>query len=190
MLIGISGKIGAGKDTVAELIIDHSAKACQVRRFADRLKQTVSALTHTSLDDNYDREGKQRVPPGFTFTLGELQQKVGMALRQHVDPNVWITTTLHDVGQQDYKHIIVADVRFVNEAEAIRALGGLLIRVNGDPTGCRQRDTRNLDHPSETELDDWSHFDWVVDNDGTLEELEHKVRALLSSLGAENFVAQ
>jgi hypothetical protein len=180
MLIGISGKIGSGKDTVADLIAavqDRHGKPIEweIRRFADRLKCTVATLTQTSVAQNYSREGKQFQPPGFHDSLGTLQQKVGMAIREHVDPNVWINIALHGAGEK--KNIIVADVRFQNEAEAIRRLGGMLIRVNGDPQNCRSSDSRALEHASETELDAWSDFDWVVENNGTLEELSKKVQA-------------
>jgi hypothetical protein len=179
MLIGISGKIGSGKDTVAYLIVQHAlrhdnTRKWEIRKFADRLKETVSTLTNTPTVDSYSRLGKQTIPAGFSDSLGVLQQKVGMALREHIDPNVWINIALHDVK---HRNVIVADVRFRNEAEAIRQLGGLVIRVNGDPTDCRPDDSRDLNHPSETDLDNWPNFDHVItNNNNNLEELSKIVQ--------------
>lgn len=201
MLIGISGKIGSGKDTVAELIVHHfkgldsTTYTCSevtrpwdVRRFAARLKETVAMLTHTSIANNYTREGKQKVPAGFSYTLGELQQKVGTALREHISDNVWITTTLSDFFDSNTNNVktrpnvIVTDVRYHNEAEAILNLGGILIRVNGDPTGCRKYDKRDMEHPSETQLDDFAGFTWVIENDSTIESLTKKVKAVVDQI--------
>jgi len=179
MLIGISGKIGSGKDTVAGLIVHYSAEDWEIRGFADRLKLTVAALTNTTVEENYSRKGKQFQPPGFSHSLGVLQQKVGMALREHIDPNIWMNIALENTTN---KFVIVADVRFQNEAEAIRNRGGMVIRVNGDPTHCRENDSRSHQHPSETELDHWPHFDWVIENSGTLEELSQHVQSWITRI--------
>jgi hypothetical protein len=40
-----------------------------------------------------------------------------------------------------------------------------LIRLNGDPSGERARSTRNLEHPSETALDNYPHFDVIIDTE-------------------------
>ena len=66
----------------------------------------------------------------------------------------------------------ITDVRYPNEAEMVLARGGKLVRID------RPGVTR-LDHPSECALDDWSDWDHVIENDGTLGEFEDKVRALL-----------
>lgn len=97
MIIGISGKMGSGKDTVAKYLYVKFQMLKRLEnggvivcRFAERLKRVTSILTQTSYDDQLSRQGKQKVPPGFTESLGTLQQKVGMALREHIHPDVWI----------------------------------------------------------------------------------------------------
>lgn len=51
---------------------------CDVFFFAERIKRVVAtSLTGTSLETNLSREGKRSTPPGFTKTLGELQQIIG-----------------------------------------------------------------------------------------------------------------
>lgn len=183
LLVGISGKLGAGKDTVKDLIIELDGREWTTLRFADRLKAVVSSLTATRLEDNYTREGKQLKPAGFDQSLGTLQQLVGMALRTHVDPDVWVKVTLAEVisameGDGDRRYV-VSDVRFKNEARYIQELGGILIRVNGDPAGVRAQDGRDLNHVSETDLDDYGAFDVVIENTGTLEELSELVKQVV-----------
>ena len=57
MIIALSGKLGSGKDTVAEIIQDLQPDTWNIHRFAHRLKSVVSVLTNTAIKDNYSREG-------------------------------------------------------------------------------------------------------------------------------------
>ena len=52
--------------------------------------------------------------------------------------------------------MLVPDVRFANEADPIRARGGLMLRIEGDPLNQRGDGTRDDNHPSETAMDDLS----------------------------------
>ena len=58
------------------------------------------------------------------------------------------------------------------------------MRIEGDPTVARleNRDKRDLNHISETDLDNYQHFDYILYNDGSLQELSQKVEAMLSQL--------
>src|SRR5690606_22344493 len=131
---------------------------------------------------------KQLIPPGFDDSLGALQQKVGMAIREYVHPDVWVRAACGDLesaARGTSKWVIFVGVRFLNEANAIRRLGGCLIRVNGDPTRVRNAtggDRRNLDHVSETALDSYEHYDYVIDNTGTMDELRERVRSVMDDI--------
>ncbi len=72
---------------------------------------------------------------------------------------------------------LVTDVRFENEAEAIKERGGILLRIN-----------RNVDtgtHPSETSLDDYK-FDYTISNKGSMEDLVTSVRAFCEAFDLIN----
>ena len=79
---------------------------------------------------------------------------------------------------------IITDVRFPNEAKAIKDRGGVVIRVNrplerlGNSKLPKLRHTSITQHPSETALDDYDDFDYVIENDGTVQDLIDKVMAL------------
>lgn len=91
--------------------------------------------------------------------------------------------------EYDFPNWIITDVRFPNEAQAIKDKGGIVIRVNRfkiitktlpDGTECSFIPNPLFDgeeHPSETALDDYE-FDHVIDNNGSLEELIEKVKQL------------
>jgi hypothetical protein len=192
LFIGISGKLGSGKDTAAEYIrlrFDHGRKVV-ICRFADRLKQMTAVLTSTPVDIQYTREGKQVVPPGFADSLGTLQQKLGMAMREYIHRDVWVHATLSPyLSGPDPSGaavaVIVPDVRFQNEAQFIKEHGGILLRIEGDPTGVRRSDSanadaRDLNHISETDLDAYQGFDAVIYNDGSLEQLHERLDEVMA----------
>lgn len=82
-----------------------------------------------------------------------------------------------------YPSWCITDVRFPNEAKAIKDRGGLLIRVNRlnstPQDGHIFVPNKDRTHPSETSLDNYEEFDYVIKNEGTIEELIEKVREIL-----------
>ena len=87
---------------------------------------------------------------------------------------------------------IITDVRFEDERKAITDREGVVIRVNR-PCECTKHkhpmddtvvscDCGLPEHISETALDDCQKFDYIIENDGTLEDLFNKVKAIWKSL--------
>ena len=84
--------------------------------------------------------------------------------------------------EYDYPNWIITDVRFPNEAQAIKDRGGIVIRVNREESvlykGVKHvKGLKSINHPSETSLDNYD-FDHVIDNNGTIDELIGKVKQL------------
>lgn len=80
-----------------------------------------------------------------------------------------------------YPNWIITDTRFPNEAQAIKDRGGIIIRVNRTVVHPELGEGKvTYIHPSETALDNWE-FDYVIENNGTLEELIEKVRVIWES---------
>lgn len=156
--------MGAGKDTAA----DHLQKIYPFLKrasFALRVKEVVATLTGTRLEDNMSREGKASWAPGFDVTLGRMQQLVGEGLRQVVCEDVWIRSVLGSTSES----IVITDVRYPNEVEAILRAGGMVLRIKRD-TSALELDGRDPNHPSETALDDFpdSGYTAVIHNDGPI----------------------
>ena len=83
-------------------------------------------------------------------------------------------------GLASLPRFVIPDVRFRNEAEAVKAAVGFLLRVVRPGAGLGGAAG---EHASETELADGdSLFDARIVNDGTLEEFEGRVAALGSML--------
>jgi len=235
-IIGVSGKIGSGKDTVGKIIqvlthiqnsensfnkvfLESELDVCiknnfsndiytknstwQIKKFAGKLKQIVSLLTGIPVEDLEKQEVKDRVlgkewqviPYENTFytkrTVRWLLQKLGTdAMRDVIHPNIWVNALFADYKDEwggmntytntgKYPNWIITDVRFPNEADAILERGGIMLRVNrGKINPCSAHDQ----HISETALDNYSKFNFIIDNNGTIEELVPKIKDVLQKI--------
>jgi hypothetical protein len=135
ILIGLTGKAGSGKDLVARLV-DEEFVGWHVHRiaFADRLKLVCATMMNEEPLLYYDRVTKelpvQTLGGGIPPTRRQILQVVGVTMRKIVSPDVWVAPTLHPIKLADDMTIfVVTDVRFPNEARAISALGGAIVRV-------------------------------------------------------------
>lgn len=167
MLVGLSGKIGSGKTTLADLLIAAAGGDGVCCNFADALKREVANEFGVPLGRCYAQEEKNRaISDTIPLTIGEALQNVGAQRRAEV-PSYWLDRLGESVAELDARLVIVGDVRHTNEAEWVRERGGLLVRLNGDPGGVRAASKRDLQHRSETELDAYQHFDVTFDTNNT-----------------------
>ena len=150
--------------------------------FADKLKECASIILGESRDVFEVESGKNsktrlRIMDhnGDTITNRKFLQLFGTEVGRAIDPDLWVKSLLYDYREAVLSaegswspDWIITDVRFPNEAKAIKAEGGILIRVN--------RDTGAVDeHPSETALDNYEDFDITISNNGSLKDLVDKV---------------
>jgi hypothetical protein len=117
-------------------------------------------------------------------TVGRVLQLLGTHMRQ-IDDAIWVNAVADFVDERADANqkviVIVPDCRFPNEANWVKQeMGGLVVRLNGDPGQVAKNSTRDLKHISETALDDYDGFDLVLDTDCTcVEECAARVLALL-----------
>lgn len=177
MLLGIGFVMRTGKDTAATAL----CRDLGFRRvgFADRLKDLAlaadplitSATRTVNVSIGHGRlawlvkglgweAAKDDVPEVRLFL-----QRLGVGARQVFGDDFWVEAAFQGIRPED--HIVFPDVRFPNEAEAIRSRGGKVIRI--DRPGHRAGG-----HESETALCDYE-FDALVPNTGSVQELEQYV---------------
>ena len=178
LVIGISGKIGSGKDTIAREIMK-SFPSYKFRRisFGYNVKKIVSILTGIDMRTILSRKAKAMYLDDWNMTLGELFQQVGTnALRDILNKDTWILSLFNNI--KNGENIIITDVRFLNEAESIINRGGYLLRINGDPNKIRQTETRNINHKSETELDNYEKFDISYENNPPIDNIKKLMKQI------------
>jgi hypothetical protein len=167
-LVGLNGYAQSGKDTVAEFLVSDFG----YRRiaFADRIKDFVSAV-FPDIADQVDKVGWDAAKEQMEVRLA--LQTVGRAARAHIRPDVWILSVLGDISSDDADRVVVSDVRFINEADALVTRGGVMLRVERPGVGPVN------DDESETGLDRYTDFFSVINNDHDLPHLHHQVRETL-----------
>lgn len=167
-LIGFAGYAKSGKNLAADLIREKDY-SWEIVSFAGRLKQISSLLT--GLDVRIFENKKDLYLHGWGMTIREFLQKLGTdAIRNHFHEDTWVNALLADYHQSD--KWLITDVRFPNEANAIKQYGGKVIRINRDGIEPARG------HSSETALDEYQ-FDYVIDNNSTVEELKQKLWSIL-----------
>lgn len=176
MLIGLSGYARSGKDTVGAILTERFGYAR--RSFADAVRAGALAIDPVVCSG---RDGLMRLS-SLVGDLGwetaknlpevrRLLQRIGTDFgRSLLGENVWVDAAFQGVSPG--QRIVFTDCRFPNEASAVRASGGLMVRVE------RPGVVSVNSHVSERALDDWT-FDEVIENDGSIDKLERIVCELV-----------
>ena len=197
-LIGISGKISSGKDLAGKILNDLSGDIFENKKFADKLKDMVCLLIGCTREQLEDREFKEKelgeewrqyfnddydlvCEKESTFssllTPRKLLQLLGTeAGRQVIHNNIWVNALFadYDTSSNYDSNWIITDVRFPNECQAIKDRGGIVIKIN--------RDSDVVDnHSSETALDNYDGFDFVVDNNGSIDDLTNNLIKIINN---------
>jgi hypothetical protein len=194
MIISITGKISSGKDTIADIIMQYTPyHDWEIKKFAGKLKVIAEILSGVPKINFEDQEfKKQDMGPAWGMTYRDLLQKLGTeAMRNGLHENVWVNALFSDYNREwvsigdntasedafldkIYPNWIITDTRFPNELEAAKALNGITIKVIRD-----SGNTIGTTHASETALDDYTEWDYIVDNNGSFEELKTQVFSIL-----------
>ncbi|MBU6389791.1 hypothetical protein KGQ71_04750 [Patescibacteria group bacterium] len=172
LIIGISGKPHAGKDTVASMIEKEFPGIYRINFSAAITKEyDANHGTRTSVDE----QEKDRHRAG----ISDLAHK-----RRLEDPEYWVKRTL-----VDDRPLLVAGVRAVAEADAVKRTDGFLVRVVVSEATLRQRMgqhyDRDINHVVENHLNDYTDWDYIIHNDGTLEDLEEAVKKVAKQIKNE-----
>lgn len=169
MIIGLSGYAQTGKDTVAQHLVEHYGY--KRIAFADPIREALLKLNPhiTDVPELPHANLSQLIPMGWEFlkqtspqVRGLLQRFGTEVAREMWGQNFWVDLAMAKADATD--NVIITDVRFPNEYDAIKHAGGEVWRV--EKLGVSAVNN----HPSETALDGYS-FDKVITNLGSKDDL-------------------
>ncbi len=164
----LSGKAKSGKNLIADIIEKYySDKKCIQLSYAYYLKQYVKKIT------NWDgsEENKPR----------DLLQSLGIDLLKKIDQNLLIRRVIEDIKVYSYFYdvIIVTDARLIEEIEEPKKIFNCItIRINKDSNNLTEEQRK---HITETNLDDYQNFDYVVENKD-IEDLKKQIINILKEV--------
>tara|TARA_Y100001978_G_C23650049_1_gene412921 strand:- start:747 stop:1301 length:555 start_codon:yes stop_codon:yes gene_type:complete len=137
-------------DTLKELCIDVLGLTYEQCYGTDEEKNST---TNINLSDAVFDTMRNR-----KMTAREVMQYVGTDFFRRIYPNVWVDSTIRKIKKDKSFLSVVVDCRFPNEIEGIRQAGGKVVRLTRNIFGDEDL------HPSETALDKYDEFDYVIDN--------------------------
>jgi len=206
MIVGLVGFIGAGKGTVADLLVKRHN--FYKESFANSVKDSCAAVfgwdrTLLEGDTPESRAWREQSDQWWSKKLGrEFSPRLALQLmgteagRDVFHPDLWVHTVLRRCELEPERNYVIADVRFPNEINAIKNSGGSVIRVRrgDDPEwfnlarDCNSRNKLELMHNAypDVHYSEWAwigtHYDIVMDNNCDLNELTLRVDKIVDSL--------
>lgn len=169
MLIGICGAKRSGKTTLGNALSD--ALDMPHTSFAEPMRSFVAAILGIDLDE-LERVKDEPVEWLDGVTPRHMLETVGTEWgRNMIHPDLWIRSAKHRVGNNG----IISDVRFPNEADAVRDIG-FLFRVS------REGEQEHGGHESNRRLPD-NLIDHEIRNSGTVDCLSLQAIGFLRQNG-------
>jgi hypothetical protein len=184
MIIGLLGKKNSGKTTIANyLVCDHNFVEYA---FAEPLKKISSIFGFTDTQLYGTQKDKATNNDDLNISAREFMQKFGTEICREILPsiipdmdlspfkNIWIKLMLNFVKKNSNKKICIQDIRFCNEADAVKSKQGILIKI------IRKNNTDDefSTHKSEIEIDKITP-DFIIENDGTIDDMYKKIDAII-----------
>lgn len=190
MIIGICGLIGSGKGTVADILVE--THGFEKISFADKLKDGVASVFGWDRDllEGDTDESRQWREQEDEFWSSETNTPITPRLvlqlfgtdcmRNGFYDGIWVSLVKQKLQKNPNKNWVIPDVRFENEVEMIRDIGGKVwvVQRGSDPEWLINYETTGQ-QPTDIHPSEWrwikSKKDSTILNDGTLQDLKDQV---------------
>lgn len=187
--IAISGKANSGKNSAASMLVDNlkfKDSKDKIVALADPMKQIVKMMFPEALDECLYGPSELRAhvisdkfmdKNGNPLTYRQALIDLGAFGRQY-NRNIWLNCLVDDSNKsKDINTYIVSDVRFLNEFNYLKQSGFFMIRILRD-------DFTKINDPSEMEQESIldSEFEYVIKNNGSLDDLHSEIKIISHKL--------
>lgn len=209
MILGVTGFIGSGKDTIADYLCTfHGFKRIS---FAGSLKDAVANVFNWDREllegtTKSSREWRDKIDTWWAERLSiphltprwVLQHWGTEVFRNHFHQDIWVASVEHKL-QNAIDNIVITDCRFRNEIEAIKKAGGIAIRVERGSRPDWYDDAAALNKGpgqigwalAKDRLRDFNihaseyssvglDYDHYVDNNGSIDQLHNQIQLILN----------
>lgn len=208
-IIGITGLKGSGKDTIAKIICDNDPSFVTLA-FADCVKDVASVMfgwSREMLSGRTVESREWREQPdiywsnafGFEFTPRRALTTIGTDIvRPTFLKHIWDLNVKKKILEDNEHNFVITDVRFPNELEMLRSIGGTIVRVErGDRPeyweaaekynkgmDLTEKEKAMLDavHPSERDWIEVDNPDCIFFNNSTISALQENVLWYLKNM--------
>lgn len=176
MLIGLTGRAGAGKDTAAAYMAQ--AHRFMPLAFATPLRRMLQAGLGLT-EEHFATAEKNEPIDWLNRSPRQLMQTLGTEwARAHIGPKIWVDVATRELDKLAGLDVVFTDVRFENEAAMIRERGGIIVRL-----------VRHAARPVNSHVSEAGFKlqmnDREILNNGTLFQLYDQLDAII---GEESFV--
>jgi len=206
-IIGMCGKGGSGKDTVADYLVEnydfHRVAAADAMkedlcRYLDMDLNTLESIKNKKIDliDTEQKDSTNLLGQKVgDFSIRRFLQLYGMDMRYRINDTYWLRTSIDnkirelelELGATDNNpvsehalQIVVSDVRFEIEFDFIKKNGGKIFYIEGR-TGLTEEESN---HVSEQFVNTTARdkCDMVIDNSQTVDDLYIKIKELMNDI--------
>ena len=209
MIIGVTGFIGSGKDTIADYLCTfHGFKRMS---YAASLKDAVAAVfgwnrEYLEGSTKTSREWREQKDVWWSERLGMditprwvLQYWGTEVCRNGFHKDIWVASVENKLRQTD-ENIVITDCRFANEIQSIKNVGGYTMRVSrgqppewydaavsfnkGDRNNMTWALSRAILEKNGVHASEYSSvgldYDYYIDNNGSIDDLHKQVQSIIN----------
>lgn len=171
----VSGKANSGKDTTCEFIDNYiklKGKNVVNLQFSYYIKMYAQVITGWN--------GQEDTKPRSL-----LQQLGTDVIRNKIDNLFFINRIIGDINVYSYycDAITISDARLPEEIDLIDKAFDNVVKIRIErPNFENNLDSKERKHLTETALDNYDNYDYVIINDGTLEDLNNKIEKIVKEV--------